>query len=81
VLRNVLLVPLVLVLAFLILPGCFFGLDVLCGANGIWGISFCLMLFAATLAALCSGYRSSREEGVLAAGAAIFLFAAIGFGE
>jgi len=39
------------------------------------------MLFAATLAALCSGYRSSREEGVLAAGAASFLFAAIGFGE
>jgi apolipoprotein N-acyltransferase len=39
------------------------------------------MLFAATLAALCSGYGSSREEGALAAGAAIFLFAAIGFGE
>ena len=33
VFRNVLQVPLVPVLAFLILPGCFFGLDVLCGAN------------------------------------------------
>ena len=134
-LRNVLQVPLVPVLAFLILPGCSFGLGVLlfrrwvrggkpaaaavgfaafwvtyeyvlamtsvhstfgnlgytqmnflpilqlAALTGIWGISFCLMLFAATLAALCSGYRSSREEGVLAAGAAIFLFAAIGFGE
>jgi apolipoprotein N-acyltransferase len=53
----------------------------LAALTGIWGISFCLMLFAATLAALCSGYGSSREKGVLAAGATISLFAAIGFGE
>ena len=51
----------------------------LAALTGIWRISFCLMLFAATLAALCSGYGSSREKGVLAAGAAIFLLAAIGF--
>jgi apolipoprotein N-acyltransferase len=39
------------------------------------------MLFAATLAALCSGYGSSREKGVLAVGVAIFLLAILGFGE
>jgi apolipoprotein N-acyltransferase len=135
VFRNVLQVPLVPVLAFLILPGCFFGLGVLlfrrwvrggkpaaaavgfaafwvtyeyvlamtsvhstfgnlgytqmnflpilqlAALTGIWGISFCLMLFAATLAALCSGYGSSREKGVLAVGVAIFLLAILGFGE
>jgi apolipoprotein N-acyltransferase len=107
VFRNVLQVPLVPVLAFLILPGCFFVLGALlfrrwvraekpaavvgfaafsvtyeymlamtsvhstfgnlgymqmnfllilqlAALTGIWGISFCLTLFAATLAALCS---------------------------
>jgi apolipoprotein N-acyltransferase len=53
----------------------------LAALTGIWGISFCLMLFAATLAALCSGYGSSREKGVLAVGVAIFLLAILGFGE
>jgi apolipoprotein N-acyltransferase len=53
----------------------------LAALTGIWGISFCLMLFAATLAALCSGFGSSLEKGVLAVGVAIFLLAILGFGE
>jgi apolipoprotein N-acyltransferase len=135
VFRNVLQVPLVAVLAFLILPGCFFGLGVLlfrrwvragrvaaasvgfaafwvsyeyvlamssihstfgnlgysqmnflpilqiASLTGIWGMSFCMMLFAATVAALSSGYGTSREKGRLAVGVAIFLLAVIGFGE
>jgi apolipoprotein N-acyltransferase len=135
VFRNVLQVPLVAILAFLILPGCFFGLGVLlfrrwvrggrpaaaavgfaafwvsyeyvlamtsihstfgnlaysqmnflsilqiASLTGIWGISFCMMLFAATVAALCSGYGGRREKNMLTAGAAIFLVAIIGFGE
>lgn len=135
VFRNVLQVPLVAVLAFLILPGCFFGLGVLlfrrwvragrvaaasvgfaafwvsyeyvlamssihstfgnlgysqmnflpilqiASLTGIWGMSFCMMLVAATVAALSSGYGTSREKGRLAAGVAIFLLAVIGFGE
>jgi apolipoprotein N-acyltransferase len=135
VFRNVLQVPLVAVLAFLILPGCFFGLGVLlfrrwvragrvaaasvgfaafwvsyeyvlamssihstfgnlgysqmnflpmlqiASLTGIWGMSFCMMLFAATVAALSSGYRTSREKGRLAVGVAIFLLAVTGFGE
>jgi apolipoprotein N-acyltransferase len=48
---------------------------------GIWGISFCLMLFAATLAAVGSGYGSSCEKGVLAADVAIFLLAILGSGS
>lgn len=133
--RNVLQVPLPAVLAFLMLPGCFFGLGVLlfrrwargrrpiaaalgfaafwvtyeyvlasnsihstfgnlaynqmnflpilqiASVTGIWGISFCIMLFAATVATLFSGYATSREKSVLAASVAIFLLLVVGFGE
>jgi len=51
------------------------------GLTGIWGITFCVMLFSATVAAICLGYGSSREKTVLATGVAIFLLGVIGFGE
>ena len=133
--RSVLDVPLLAVLAFLILPACFFGLGVLlfrrgvrggkpaaaavgfaafwvtyeyllamssihstfgnlaysqmnflpilqiASLTGIWGISFCMVLFAATVAVLCSGYDNSREKRVLVAGVAVLLLAVFGFGE
>jgi apolipoprotein N-acyltransferase len=49
--------------------------------TGIWGISFCMMLFAATAAALLSGYGSGLPKSLLATGIAIFLVAVIGFGK
>ena len=133
--RNVLQVPVPAVLAFLILPACFFGLAVflfrrwarggrpiaaalgfaafwviyeyvlastsihstygnlaynqmnflpilqIASVTGIWGISFCIMLFAAAVAALFSRYAASRDKNILAAGVAIFLLAVLGFGE
>jgi apolipoprotein N-acyltransferase len=133
--QEVLGVPLLPVLVFLILPGCFFGLGVqlfrrwlrggkpavaavgfavfwvtyeyalasisihstfgnlgytqmnflpilqVASLTGIWGISFCMMLFAATVAALSSGYGTISEKARLALGVAIFLLAVIGFGE
>jgi hypothetical protein len=91
VFRNVLQVPLVPVEAFLILPGCFFGLGVLLFRRWVRGgkpaaaavgfAAFSVMLFAATLAALCWGYGSSREKGVLAVGVAIFLLGSSALGS
>ncbi len=47
--------------------------------TGIWGISFCMFLFASTIAALFSpGARSAKIP--LASGVAIFLLGVIGFG-
>ena len=133
--RDVLQVPPPAALAFLILPGCFFGLGVLLfrrwargarpiaaaigfaafwvtyefvlastsihstfgnlaynqmnflpilqisSVTGIWGISFCIMLFAATVATLFSVYAPTHAKSVLAASAAIFLLLVLGFGE
>jgi apolipoprotein N-acyltransferase len=135
ILRHVLQVPLTAVLAFLILPGCFFALGVLlfrrwaragipiaaalgfaafwvayeyalastsihgtygnlaynqmnflpilqiASLTGIWGISFCIMLFAATVAALFSAHAASRGKSILAVCVAVFLLFVLAFGE
>jgi apolipoprotein N-acyltransferase len=47
--------------------------------TGIWGISFCIFLFAATVAALLSAGTTSQKIP-LAAGVVLFLACVIGFG-
>jgi apolipoprotein N-acyltransferase len=49
--------------------------------TGIWGISFSLLLFPATLAALWTIPGQARQKKLLAAGAGVFLLAVLGFGE
>jgi apolipoprotein N-acyltransferase len=48
--------------------------------TGIWGISFCLLLFPATIAAVLSRAGSRLERRHLATAAAVFLGAVIGYG-
>jgi len=48
--------------------------------TGIWGISFCLFLFAATVAVLLSGDRVSGKRGWLALATFAWLVLLIGFG-
>lgn len=48
---------------------------------GIWGISFCVLLFPATIAAICAVPGHTRPKKLLAAGAGICLFTVLGFGE
>lgn len=46
--------------------------------TGIWGISFCIFFFAATVAALCAG--SSSRKIPLAIGVGVFFTCVFGFG-
>src|SRR6516164_308714 len=48
--------------------------------TGIWGISFCLFLFAATLSVSLSGDHVRGARGWLAAGTFVWLALVIGFG-
>jgi apolipoprotein N-acyltransferase len=48
--------------------------------TGIWGISFCLLLLPATLAAVLGGYGDKRQKRALAAATGIFLATVLGFG-
>ena len=48
--------------------------------TGIWGISFCLFLFAGTAGALLSGYGDARSKRILATATAAILVAVLGFG-
>ena len=48
--------------------------------TGIWGISFCLFLFAATVAVLLSRHRVSGKRGWLAVGTFAWLVLVIGLG-
>src|SRR5262252_3256522 len=48
--------------------------------TGIWGISFCLFLFAATVSVLLSGARVRGTRGWLAAATFVWLVLVIGFG-
>jgi apolipoprotein N-acyltransferase len=48
--------------------------------TGIWGISFCLFLFAATVSVLLSGDRVRGTRGWLAAATFVWLVLVIGFG-
>jgi apolipoprotein N-acyltransferase len=48
---------------------------------GIWGISFCLCLLPATIAAVLSGQGSRREKTRLAIAATAFLAAVAGYGS
>jgi len=49
--------------------------------TGIWGISFCVLLFSATLAALWTIPGQARQKKFLAAGVGVFLLAVFAFGE
>lgn len=55
----------------------------LASVTGIWGISFCIFLFAATVSALFSGraLRSANEKSVLAIVVGLFFLAVLGFGS
>jgi apolipoprotein N-acyltransferase len=48
--------------------------------TGIWGISFCLFLFAATVSVLLSGDRARGKRGWLAAATFVWLALVIGLG-
>jgi apolipoprotein N-acyltransferase len=48
---------------------------------GIWGISFCLLLLPATIAATLGGYGSARERTRIAIVVAVILGAVVGFGS
>ena len=48
--------------------------------TGIWGISFCVLLFPATIAAICVVPGQSRPKKILAASVGVFLLAVLGFG-
>jgi apolipoprotein N-acyltransferase len=48
---------------------------------GIWGISFCLFLLPATIAAVLSGHGSVRDRRRLAIAAAVFLAAVDSYGS
>ena len=52
----------------------------LVSVTGIWGISFCLFLFAATLSALLSRHGNPGEKRILAISVAAVLVAVLGFG-
>ncbi|HYA62946.1 MAG TPA: hypothetical protein VED66_07060 [Candidatus Sulfotelmatobacter sp.] len=49
--------------------------------TGIWGISFCVLLFSATLAALWTIPGQAQQKKFLAVGVGVFLLAVFGFGE
>lgn len=48
--------------------------------TGIWGISFCVLLFSATVAALVVARRDSKQQSWLAVSVAVALIAVIAFG-
>jgi apolipoprotein N-acyltransferase len=48
--------------------------------TGIWGISFCLFLFAAAIAVLVSGQGKPRQRAAIASVAAVFFLSVAGFG-
>ena len=48
--------------------------------TGIWGISFCIFLFAATAAILLGGFGSLRDRRWLGIGTGVVLLAVLGFG-
>ena len=48
--------------------------------TGIWGISYCLFLFAAVVGALLSGHGTARESRMLGRAVGIALMAVLGFG-
>lgn len=48
--------------------------------TGIWGISFCVLLFPATIAAICVVPGQARPKKLLAASVGVFLLAVLGFG-
>ncbi len=48
--------------------------------TGIWGISFCIFLFAATAGILLGGYGSVRGRRWLGMGTSLVLLAVLGFG-
>jgi apolipoprotein N-acyltransferase len=49
--------------------------------TGIWGISFCVLLFSATLATLGSAPDQTHGKKILAAMVAVFFLAVFGFAE
>jgi apolipoprotein N-acyltransferase len=52
----------------------------LASVTGIWGVSFCLFLFASTVSALATGNGNRDEKRRLATGVGIALLAVLGFG-
>ena len=48
--------------------------------TGIWGISFCVLLFPATIAAICVVPGRARTKKLLAVSVGVFLLAVLGFG-
>lgn len=53
----------------------------LASITGIWGTSFCLFLFAATVAVLLGRFGSAHERRTLAAASVCVLLAVLGFGS
>ena len=52
----------------------------LASVTGIWGISFCLFLFAATVSALLSGYGTGRQRRSLAVSVGVVFVIVLGLG-
>lgn len=52
----------------------------LAAVTGVWGVTFCLFLFSATVAALLSGEGSRTQRRILPAAAGIFFIAVFAFG-
>jgi apolipoprotein N-acyltransferase len=49
--------------------------------TGIWGISFCVLLFSATIAVICSVPGQAARKKLLASSVAVFLIGVLAFGE